>query len=149
MWTLSSKRNGIDILKGEQPGWAFLHILQSPKLCAAIKAEVDSLPPGSLVDVDFRRETPLMYSSIHETLRLSTAVFAGRTTTTDTKIPGCEQVFPKGSLVRIMSRASAFDAAVWGEDAECFKGNRFLLNEGLYKEELFFGGGVSGESSNF
>lgn len=85
-----------------------------------------------------------MYSAIHETLRLSTAVFAGRTTTGQTKLDGCNKVFPKGVLIRIMSRASVFDPAVWGEDADCFKGDRFVKNEDLYKEELFFGGGVSG-----
>ncbi|KKY21336.1 putative cytochrome p450 [Phaeomoniella chlamydospora] len=128
---------------GEQPGWAFLHILQSPKLWAAIQAEVDALPPDLLTGTDFRRVTPLLYSSIHETLRLSTAVFAGRQATIDTKIQGCDTLFPKGSLIRTMSRASAFDDRIWGADADCFKGDRFLLNENLYKEELFFGGGVS------
>jgi cytochrome P450 len=130
---------------GEQPGWAFVHLLQSPALWAAVKAEVDALPPDSLTGVDFRRAAPLLYSSIHETLRVSTAVFAGRQATVDTRIPGCDTVFPKGSLIRTMSRASAFDNRVWGDDADCFKGDRFLENEDLYKEELFFGGGVSGK----
>ncbi|KAF7557592.1 hypothetical protein G7Z17_g510 [Cylindrodendrum hubeiense] len=128
---------------GEQPGWAFLFLLQSPKLWAAVKAEVDALPPDSLVGVDFRRATPLMYSAIHETLRLSTAVFAGRTTTESMQLEGCDTVFPKNILIRTMSRASSFDPRIWGGDAHCFKGDRFLLDEGLYKEELFFGGGVS------
>ncbi|ETS74589.1 hypothetical protein PFICI_13073 [Pestalotiopsis fici W106-1] len=128
---------------GEQPGWGFLHLLQSPKLWKAIKAEVDALPADSLVGVDFRRAAPHLYSAIHETLRLSTAVFAGRTTTQPTKIEGCDTVFPKGVLIRIMSRASSFDSSVWGDNADCFVGDRFLKNESLYREELFFGGGVS------
>ncbi|KAK4938189.1 hypothetical protein LTR10_021348 [Elasticomyces elasticus] len=127
----------------EQPGWFWLYILQSPKLWQAIKAEVDSLPLGSLLGTEFRKATPMMHSAIHETLRLATATFAGREATTAATIPGCDKTFPKGSLIRIMSRASTFDAKVWGDDPESFKGDRFMKNEALYLEELLFGGGVS------
>lgn len=128
----------------EQPGWFWLYILQSPKLWQAIKAEVDRLPAGSLLGTEFRKATPLMHSAIHETLRLSTAIFAGREATNAATIPGCDKTFPKGSLIRIMSRASTFDANIWGDDPESFKGDRFMNNETLYSEELVFGGGVSG-----
>lgn len=119
-------------------------MIQSPKLWQAVRAEVGSLPPGSLVGVDLKRATPLLHSAIYETLRLCTAVFAGRTVTEATQIAGCDSVFPKGSLVRIMSRASAFDSSVWGDEPESWRGDRFLLNESLYKEIMVFGGGVSG-----
>lgn len=128
----------------EQPGWFWLYILQSPKLWQAIKAEVDRLPAGSLLGIDFRKAIPLMHSAIHETLRLSTATFAGREAIDTATIPGCEKTFPRGSLIRIMSRASTFDAMIWGDDPESFKGDRFMKNGALYLEELVFGGGVSG-----
>jgi hypothetical protein len=45
-----------------------------------------------------------------------------------------------------MSRASSLDPRVYGEDAQMWKGHRFLEENGvdLYKQVLFFGGGVSG-----
>ncbi len=132
----------------EQPGWLWLYLLQSPKLWQAVRAEVDRLPAtnNSLLGTDFRRTTPLMHSAIHETMRLATAIFAGREATDAATIAGCDQTFPRGSLIRIMSRASTFDPKVWGDNPECFKGDRFMNNPSLYQEQLVFGGGVSGIS---
>ncbi|KAM0754375.1 cytochrome P450 [Meredithblackwellia eburnea MCA 4105] len=132
----------------EQPGWAFMHMLQSPKLWEVVKAEVDALPSGSLVDVDFKRQTPYLASALQETLRLCTAVFAGRTATDVTEVEGCSTIFPKGALIRTMSRAASFDVSVWGADADAWIGDRFVKNTDLYGKELHFGGGVSGSSSS-
>jgi cytochrome P450 len=65
----------------EVTGWLMNYVLQSPKLYETIKAEVDALPSGSLVDVDIKAACPYLNSAIQETLRLSAAVFAGRTVT--------------------------------------------------------------------
>lgn len=56
-----------------------------------------------------------------------------------------KRVLPKGSLVRTMTRAAVFDTSVWGDDADVFRGDRFIGDEGakLYRELMVFGGGAS------
>lgn len=44
-----------------------------------------------------------------------------------------------------MTRAAVFDTSVWGDDADVFRGDRFIGDEGakLYRELMVFGGGAS------
>lgn len=138
-------------------GWFLVYVSQSPKLLAKIREEIDGLT-GSLSTIDLKkasRTCPFLRithipsahldSALHETLRLVSAVFAGRRVTQTTTLPGVERPLPKGSLVRTMTRAAVFDKTIWGPDAKAFRGDRFVGEQGakLYREEMVFGGGAS------
>ena len=84
-----------------------------------------------------------MDSAIHETLRFVGSVFSGRLVLKPVKLPGIEGTFPKGSILRAMTRSATFDDSVWGEDAHFYRGNRFVGHEELLRHLQVFGGGVS------
>lgn len=118
-------------------------------LFAKVKAECDALPAGSLINFDFKTETPYFYSALFETFRMWVFTGTSAIIKKPTKLPGMgDKVFQPGDNIRQMGQAIGRSTDIYGPDAMLWKGHRFV-GEGaeLLQYDMTFGIGRSRESS--
>ncbi|KAJ4391012.1 hypothetical protein N0V93_004625 [Gnomoniopsis smithogilvyi] len=131
----------------ETLGWLFTHITQTPQLFSRIREECDALGEEyALNSINFKQATPYLYSAFFETFRLY--VFTGTPVTVirPCKLPGMgDHIFQPGDILHSMGEAAAMDIEVYGDDAQLWKGHRFVGEGGedLLKYDLTFGIGRS------
>ncbi|KIY69809.1 cytochrome P450 [Cylindrobasidium torrendii FP15055 ss-10] len=141
----------------------FYRALQSPTLIDELRAEVEAggvLPIGVMGEVNqaaLSDSTPLMTSTVNETLRLDTTSSSIRFILTDVPFDVSEDpskpnvvVVPKGSrMVAPIRQIHIDDKDTWGDDALMWDPYRFFrkTEDGKDRERLqamrAFGGGVS------
>lgn len=131
----------------ETLGWFFTHITQAPELFKKIRLECDALGEDYAVNnTNFKQATPHLYSAFFETFRLYIFTGTPATVIQPCTLPGMgNHVFQPGDILHAMGQAAAMDIDVYGDDAQLWKGHRFVEEGGedLLKLDLTFGTGRS------
>ncbi|KAI9019676.1 cytochrome P450 [Hyaloraphidium curvatum] len=112
--------------------WCFWEIAQRPDVEAKLREEaMRVLGKDGKTTYETLKDLPYAYSVFNETLRLHANVPAqGKTATADTVLPGSGIKIDKGMIVGWNNWAMGRLTEVWGPDAEEFKPERWMLEEG-------------------
>ncbi|KAK8102383.1 cytochrome P450 [Apiospora sp. TS-2023a] len=112
--------------------WLAYHILNDQHLLELIRHEIDQLIENSqesVIDLSEIFETcPLLYATWVEVLRFHSTFTLGRWVQENTTLAGTYHL-PKGSYALAPLMPHHFDRAVWGDDADEFRPDRFLKRE--------------------
>jgi cytochrome P450 len=120
------------------------HLIYEDALYEAVRAEVDHAISEGPTGLETRIESCQQLVAVYnEVLRLNTASASVREVAKPTDL-GHVTLSP-GATVLTPYRQLHFDKTVFGENADTFDPNRFLLNRGLAKSPSFrpFGGGTT------
>ncbi len=120
------------------------YIVFDDQLYASIKAEVDPAVSKGPIGLSARLEScERLMAVYHEVLRLNTASASVRTVAKPTDLR--HLTLSTGATVLAPFRQLHFDKTVFGENADTFDPDRFLLNKDLAKSPSFrpFGGGTT------
>jgi cytochrome P450 len=120
------------------------YLLYDGELYASVKAEVDEAVSKGLAGLETRIESCHRLVAVYnEVLRLNTASASVRAVAKPTDL-GHVTLSP-GATVLTPYRQLHFNEAVFGENANTFDPDRFLLNKDLAKSPSFrpFGGGTT------
>ncbi|KAF9209195.1 hypothetical protein BGZ59_010231 [Podila verticillata] len=115
----------------QQLTWQFYSLMSNPRIMKNLVKEVDLVLQGSdtYTYETIMNELPYMKAVFHETLRLYPPVPKNvKTAVEDDVLPGGVKVY-KGDVIGISSYCLGRNKAVWGEDAELFVPERWLVDE--------------------
>ncbi|KAJ7475749.1 cytochrome P450 [Mycena latifolia] len=107
-------------------GWLFTNLVQAPVLFAKVREECDALGDGSLVELDFKKEAPHLYSALFESFRMYVMMGTSAIVKKNIVLPGINHTFKSGDILKAMGPAAAMSVENYGEDAEYWKGHRFV-----------------------
>ncbi|KAG0331350.1 hypothetical protein BG004_001707 [Podila humilis] len=113
--------------------WQFYSLIANPRTMKNLVREVD-IVLGKQSDKSFTYETimqelPYMKAVFHETLRLYPPVPRNvKTVVEDDVLPGGVKVY-KGDVIGLSTYCLGRNRAVWGEDAELFVPERWLVDD--------------------
>ncbi|RYP42550.1 hypothetical protein DL768_010322 [Monosporascus sp. mg162] len=125
--------------------WMLTYILLNPSYIEPLRKETEAAFDGdALVDLHhLHNKCPLLEAVWFETLRLASNAASVRLVAEDTVIGG--KILRKGSRIMIPYRLLHFDSAVYGDDVNDFRPERFIgpANEKLTRGDSWrpFGGG--------
>lgn len=114
----------------QQLTWQFYSLMSNPRIMKNLVKEVDIVLQGSdtYTYETIMNELPYMKAVFHETLRLYPPVPKNvKTAVEDDVLPGGVKVY-KGDVIGISSYCLGRNKAVWGEDAELFVPERWLVD---------------------
>ncbi|KAI1316066.1 hypothetical protein EDD11_010455 [Mortierella claussenii] len=109
--------------------WQFYSLMTNPRVMANLVREIDTVLQGSQIYSYemMMHELPYLKAVFHETLRLYPPVPKNvKTVVDDDVLPGGIRVY-KGDIIVISSWCLARNKDVWGEDAEQFVPERWLI----------------------
>lgn len=115
----------------QQLTWQFYSLMSNPRTMKNLVKEVDIVLQGSdrYTYETIMNELPYMKAVFHETLRLYPPVPKNvKTAVEDDVLPGGVKVY-KGDVIGISSYCLGRNKAVWGEDAELFVPERWLVDD--------------------
>ncbi|KAK6857386.1 hypothetical protein PG995_007573 [Apiospora arundinis] len=119
--------------------WLVYHSLNDQHLLKSVHHEIDHLVENSqesAIDLSEISETcPLLYATWLETLRFHGTFTLGRWVHDDTTLAGTYHL-PKGSYALAPLTPHHFDQAVWGDDAEEFRPERFFKKDGTLDQDV-------------
>ena len=125
--------------------WTLSHILTSPTLLAAVKAETSNAcrPDGSLDLELLTTSCPHLDSTWHESLRLYSANTLLRIAIRPTTVDG--KAIQLGDQVMSPFRQFHLNKDLFGDDALEWNGDRFRENKDLLRNKAYhpFGGGAT------
>jgi cytochrome P450 len=120
------------------------YLVYNDELYAAVKAEADHAVSKGSVGLEARIEScPHLVAVYNEALRLNTSSASVRAVAKPTDLR--DVTLNPGATVLAPYRQLHFDETVFGESADTFDADRFLLNNDLAKSPSFrpFGGGTT------
>ncbi|KAK8099631.1 uncharacterized protein PG998_012872 [Apiospora kogelbergensis] len=119
--------------------WLVYHILHDQHLSASVRREIDHLHEESresAIDLSEVPATcPLLYATWLEVLRFHGTFTLGRWVHEDTTLAGTYHL-PKASYALAPLTPHHFDRAVWGNDADEFRPERFLKKDGTFDPDV-------------
>ncbi|PSN62499.1 cytochrome P450 [Corynespora cassiicola Philippines] len=122
--------------------WLVTYMVQRPELLEAVRREVTAAVGDDRLDENYLTEKcPNLEVLFNETLRLTVTSPLGRVVTGPTNING--KVLQEGNMLMVIFRELHFNSAIWGEEAQSFRAQRFLDNPKLLRNPSFrpWGGG--------
>ncbi|BGP40305.1 hypothetical protein JCM10450v2_004286 [Rhodotorula kratochvilovae] len=114
------------------------HIVANPHAYKKLREELDSTfgPRGitGVMDYDDVKALPYLGACINEALRLHSTSGMGlpRLMTQDTAV--CGEVFPAGTILSVPSYSIHRIKEIWGDDAESYRPERWLVSEEKTRE---------------
>lgn len=125
--------------------WLLAYIIQTPSLVTTVREETaPAFRPDGSVDLDYMHTSvPQLDAMWTEMLRLSSFAASVRYITSDTVIGG--KTLRRGNRLMVPYRQLHMNEAVFGEDVEHFRHERFLEQPKLARGNNFkpFGGGTT------
>lgn len=115
--------------------WFFYRLARNPDVEQKLLAELETMIEGKRASFDDLNACHYLTACLSETLRLHPSVpFNPKTAIADDQFPnGC--VVRKGDSVAYLSYAMGRMKEIWGEDAETFRPERWISEEGKFVRE--------------
>ncbi|KAK8068361.1 hypothetical protein PG996_007473 [Apiospora saccharicola] len=114
-------------------GWIDYQLLLIAGLGPNIMSAATWLPGGAIDLSEISEACPLLYATWVEVLRFHGTFALGRWVQEDTTLAGTYHL-PKGSYALAPLTPHHFDRAVWGDDADEFRPDRFLTKDGKFDQ---------------
>ncbi len=113
--------------------WAFFELGRSPRVRAALDAELDTAAARAAVDAADWQRLPYTRAVVAETLRLHPPAWVtSRVATDDLPLGGV--TVPRGTICFVSPYALGRDPRSWGADAAVWRPERWLTADGTFDE---------------
>lgn len=130
---------------GSEMAWILYEIARCSDIQEMLRKEISAIPEPTYEDIV--QEMPLLDAVVKESLRLHPPVMElthvakhDAVVPMSKPIPGTHNLFftiPRGTVIQIPVNALHTDPAVWGDDAESFKPQRWLDDNAEKTKHLF------------